>query len=138
MQIEVPAARKHRISLTPLIDVVFILLVFFMLASSVSSWQQLVINTPELEAPERSDAVFRIIRLTKSGQMLFEGKPLALPTLVTKLTALKRLHPELALVIEPEQGVALQQLVTVMEALGNSGLDRLSLRNPVDKTEANQ
>ncbi|WP_373510748.1 ExbD/TolR family protein, partial [Thiocapsa sp.] len=46
MRFESPAPRRRLIGLTPLIDVVFILLVFFMLASSLVKWQAL-----EMEAP---------------------------------------------------------------------------------------
>src|SRR3546814_18552679 len=38
--------RRRLISLTPLIDVVFILLVFFMLASSFVDWRAIVLDTP--------------------------------------------------------------------------------------------
>ena len=45
-----PRRRRSPISLTPLIDVVFILLVFFMLASSFLDWRSITLAAPSAEA----------------------------------------------------------------------------------------
>jgi biopolymer transport protein ExbD len=46
MRFDAPAPHRRLISLTPLIDVVFILLVFFMLASSLIKWQAVEMGEP--------------------------------------------------------------------------------------------
>lgn len=46
MRIDRPAPARHPISLTPLVDVIFLLLLFFMLSSTFTSFGQLEIGAP--------------------------------------------------------------------------------------------
>ena len=63
------------ISLTPLIDVVFLLLIFFMVSTSFSELTQLVVDLPEAEgAPASADtAVLLVVDVT--GDMTLDGEP---------------------------------------------------------------
>lgn len=70
MQIRVPARRRSSLSIAPLIDVVFLLLIFFLLTSALASSDQLDVELPESEAagidPDK-DAI--ILEVNKEGVM---------------------------------------------------------------------
>ena len=122
--------RRPLIGLTPLIDVVFILLVFFMLASSFLDWRSI-----DLDAPGRAGAAASL-----SGAMLVEvrpdglrlsGRPVALDALTARVDGLLDRQPERRVLVRPTAGVSLQEVVAVLDRLSAAGVDDLSLlRDP--------
>lgn len=63
--------RRQVISLTPLIDVVFILLLFFMLSSSFVPWRQINVSMPTATSASTQEIVTLEI-LDNKGQYLYE------------------------------------------------------------------
>ena len=65
------------INLTPLIDVVFLLLIFFMVSTSFSELTQLVVDLPEAEgAPASTDTTLLLV-VDVEGNMTLDGAPVA-------------------------------------------------------------
>ena len=63
------------INLTPLIDVVFLLLIFFMVSASFSALTQLVVDLPEAEgAPASTDTTLLLV-IDVEGNMTLDGAP---------------------------------------------------------------
>ena len=63
------------INLTPLIDVVFLLLIFFMVSTSFSEVTQLVVDLPEAEgAPASADTAVLLV-VDVAGNMTLDGEP---------------------------------------------------------------
>ena len=63
------------INLTPLIDVVFLLLIFFMVSTSFSEMTQLVVDLPEAEgAPASTDTTLLLV-VDVEGNMTLDGAP---------------------------------------------------------------
>ena len=63
------------INLTPLIDVVFLLLIFFMVSTSFSDLTQLVVDLPEAEgAPASADTAVLLV-VDAAGNMTMDGEP---------------------------------------------------------------
>ena len=65
------------INLTPLIDVVFLLLIFFMVSTSFSELTQLVVDLPEAEgAPASTDTTLLLV-VDVEGNMTLDGAPVS-------------------------------------------------------------
>ena len=130
MQLECrPARRRNLISLTPLIDVVFILLLFFLLASHFQRWQALRVDaaaTPLAET-EDAEAPARVIRLHANGQADLGDEPLAPEALGQRLRDDLRHRPTLRVLIQPDPEVELQALVDLMDLVAASGVQAVSL-----------
>ena len=63
------------INLTPLIDVVFLLLIFFMVSTSFSELTQLVVDLPEAEGtPASADSTVLLV-VDVQGNMTLDGEP---------------------------------------------------------------
>ena len=63
------------INLTPLIDVVFLLLIFFMVSTSFSELTQIVVDLPEAEgAPASADTAVLLV-VDVAGNMTLDGEP---------------------------------------------------------------
>ncbi|BFM06453.1 ExbD/TolR family protein [Halioxenophilus aromaticivorans] len=117
-----PARKK--ISLTALIDVVFILLMFFMLTSSFSQWQAV-----ELAAPASGniseDAPSQIVYLSELGDFTdVDGNQ------VTATRLLEIFDVAQSVVVIPNQQTQLQVLVNGIETLKAAGFARVTLAKP--------
>ena len=126
MRFDRPAAARRRvIGLTPLIDVVFILLLFFMLATNFQRWRALTVNAPAPGATAGARADGLRLRVSAGGGLTLGGQTLAggLDELRSRLAH----EPGLSVVVDPDPDVALQTLVSVFDALAADGVRRVSL-----------
>lgn len=127
MQIESAPRRKRNINLTPLIDVVFILLVFFMLASSLTDWRSIQLATGTAPA-EPGQAPTAVIHITAAGGFRYQGTlyDSAAPVAAKLRT---RLHKGKisAVVVQPGKGVRLGPTIAAFDALAGAGIESLAL-----------
>lgn len=115
------------ISLTPLIDVVFILLVFFMLASSFTEWRAIDLATAGKAVAAPSDDAALLLRVRDGGTVEIGGTPVDAAALPARLDALAQEDAERRVAVRPDAGVPLQRVVTVMEAAAGAGFAKVSL-----------
>ena len=98
--IEPRPSRPLAIRLTPLIDVVFILLVFFMLTTRLLPVGELEINSHQAsDTPSQQTPSPKVV-IQPNAQLAWEGKTYSVPELATGL--LERGHTEVRLVTSPE------------------------------------
>ena len=124
--------RRHRarISLTPLIDVVFILLVFFMLASSFLDERAIKMGAPAAALGGRSLEGALLVELRPDGLRL-AGERLTAPQLLERLAGHAARNPGQRVMIKPAPGVPLQDAVALLDRIAASGLTEVSfVRDP--------
>lgn len=121
-----PRPRRTLISLTALIDVVFILLVFFMLASSFLDWRSIALTAPAAGAQAAAMEGAVLVEVRASGLRL-SGRPVALDELDSRIRARLAAKPDQAVFVKPAAGVPLQQAVAVLDRLSAAGAKSLSL-----------
>lgn len=118
-----PDRPRRRPNLTPMIDVVFLLLVFFMLVSRFGVDRVLPLSMAggggDWSGPPR------LVEVAPDGLRL-NGAPVAADALVAALAPLMG-GPDDAVVLRAGDGAPLQALVAVMETLGQAGFSRLVL-----------
>lgn len=114
------------IGLTPLIDVVFILLVFFMLASSFLDWKgfEMSVRITDGAATRQSDIRPVTVTVDASGALSINDEAVSLSRLAERV---RRDHGDAPLRLRPVNGASLQQLVEVMDALGRGGITDVDL-----------
>ncbi|RFA24657.1 hypothetical protein CAI21_20800 [Alkalilimnicola ehrlichii] len=128
MRIEVPARRRNLISLTPLIDVVFILLVFFMLASSFLDWRGISLNMPPVSEVGRVHDGSLELRLGVDGSVSLDGEAVSRDAALRRVGAAVSTEPDRLVIVRPEGEVRLQTMVEWLEALSGAGATNVSLR----------
>jgi len=117
--------RSHRksavVSLTPLIDVVFMLLLFFMLATSFEHWRSIELSagSTRLAAPD-PDRRLLLLRVTKEHIDL-DGEPVTVTQVRERLDSLPA---SARVVVKPADDVPLQRLVNVVDELAVAGIDQ--------------
>ena len=120
------ARRRALISLTPLIDVVFILLIFFMLASSFLDWRAIELNAPAQAAAGTSVEGALLVEV-RSDSLRLSGETVSLDALASRIATRLETAPDQRVLVRPASGVALQQAVAVLDRLKAAGVSELSL-----------
>ncbi len=119
---EEPVRRRGMASLTPLIDVVFLLLIFFMLTTSFMQTQSLSVVTPAPSADELpTDARVVEIWLMGDGTLRLDGKPVEREALTASLREAIGERKDMTVTILAEKGSRTQALVAAVEAARQSG-----------------
>lgn len=116
---------KLVLSLTPLIDVVFILLIFFMLASQFVDWRQIKLTPQAQLSGKVSDEQISALRLLNDGSFLVNGQ--VYEKLSAAIHALVTEGHKTTIFLEPEGEVEIQYVVDVIEGLNGAGLHMIQL-----------
>ena len=119
--------RRALIGLTPLIDVVFILLVFFMLASSYLDWRSIVLSPPAEAAQGGGLEGALLVEVQAGGVLRLSGQPVRLEELDGLVRQRLADKPGQRLVVKPEEAVDLQAVVAVLDSLAAAGAPSISL-----------
>jgi len=128
MHIESAARRRRLISLTPLIDVVFILLIFFMLATSFLEWRSFSLGIPGDSQITDLESEVVMVRLLADGGLEVDGEPMTdTAALVVRFREIFADDPDQLVIVRPDGEVALQRVVTVVERLNAAGGNRITL-----------
>ena len=136
-------ARRSRqeveVNLTPLIDVVFLLLIFFMVSTTFTKDTQLSIDLPEADgAPARVADKIVEVTVTRTGAYAVNGTALVNDEIDTLRRAIEEVSEgdtELPMVITADSATPHQSVVTAMDAAGQLGFIHLSIttRNSTDE-----
>ena len=118
--------RRRAISMVPLIDVVFILLLFFMLSTSLIRARELPVDFPTPDSRPSAQQI-RTIRLeSEDGSLTFEGVRYASPD-VSALRRLVAQDPRAPYALDTAPGVSTQALVALLDRLTLAGAQNISL-----------
>ncbi len=122
---------EPEINLTPLIDVVFLMLIFFMVSTTFMRQADLELTLPEASR-EPGEPAAEVIELAinADGDYFINGEPLINTQLDTVRRALEQAReatPDAPLVIRADAMTAHQSVVTAMDAAGQANISRLSI-----------
>lgn len=120
--------RKVLISLTPLVDIIFILLVFFMLASSFLDWRSVVLQTPA-QARQQVVKPIKTLRISLTGQhgMQIDGQPVPADRLMGEIARIAATTDRLGALVIVQDDVPLQRGIDVLQQLTDAGITRARL-----------
>ncbi|WP_350335391.1 ExbD/TolR family protein [Coralliovum pocilloporae] len=118
--------KRSALSLTSLIDVIFLLLLFFMLSSTFLRFSELDLRIANQGVSASITKPSILIRLTSDRSIRVNGKATELSGLIVKLNELEAKKAETAL-ISAADDVTTQLLVNVLETAGQSKLKSVSI-----------
>ena len=125
------ARTEVEINLTPLIDVVFLLLIFFMVSTTFTKETHLAIDLPESSASPTQIAQEQIeVTINKNGEYAVNEVNLVNSRLDTLRTAIERVSGgdnTIPLIITADSATPHQAVVRAMDAAGQLGFAQLSI-----------
>ena len=132
MKLNARPRTQPEVNLTSLIDVVFLLLIFFMVSTSFVKQSQISISLPESEsAPVSEEPPESIdIMITETGIFLVNGRELINNRPETIRNALQRISGgdnSIPLTISADANARHQFVVTAMDVAARMGFDQLNI-----------
>ena len=124
------AVEEVSINLTPLIDVVFLLLIFFMVSTTFDTTSQLKITLPEASDRQSTKAAEKLkIVIDTEGRFYLNSRELSSKKSAALMAAVKRALNglDLPVVIQSDAESPVQSLVTAMDVIGKLGLTQVSI-----------
>jgi len=129
---------KGRPDLTPMIDVVFLLLLFFMISSSFVQISGIEIKLPEAVNPEDKRAEKVVITIEKTGTYLLNDERFDWNQLKIQLGAYAAKWKVDSVIILADKSTEYGEVVRLMSLARHFKLDVYAATNPEKKTETSQ
>jgi biopolymer transport protein ExbD len=117
------------INLTPLIDVVFLLLIFFMVSTSFSELTQLVVDLPEAEGSPATTDEALILTVDVAGNMTLNGESVPNDTRGLSLALRQHLsgNTDIPVTLSADAMTPHQYVVTAMDVAAQLNITRLTI-----------
>jgi biopolymer transport protein ExbD len=116
------------INITPLLDLAFVLLIIFMITTPLlENSVNLVIPSSGEKNPLINASQVQIISIDHNEAIRLNNQPVDLDSLGAQLIEIKRMNPEVAVVIRPDRELPVQKLVNLMDALQRAEITKVGI-----------
>ena len=131
-----------RISLTPIIDVVFILLIFFMLATNFQSFNQTDIKLSSEQASiSQSDKRIYLVEFTKNGEFKLNKEIMSQRSIKNQILDSKTNDEEYMVVIKGDKDTEIQDVLNVIADFKKNEINEITIgisKNDLDESYDNE
>jgi biopolymer transport protein ExbD len=118
-------------NMTPMIDVIFQLIIFFMVGTSFTQAEHRI----ELKIPAVSDAARpatpppdkKVVNVYQDGKVFLDGQPVTLEQLTSTLAAARRQYKDLGVTIRGDAAISLQRTAEVLQAVRRAGVAEMGI-----------
>lgn len=112
----------------PMIDIIFFLLVFFMMNSMETVTQKaLDVRLPQAKTASAATTMPLIVTLDEKGHITRDGKPVSLEELKEQVTQAVKENPNTAVILQADERAVHGQVVAIMDILKGAGIHKLSI-----------
>ena len=119
---------ESKINLTPMLDVVFIMLIFFIVTATFVKEVGLDVNQPENEPvnldPEKKSIV---VRVTSRDRIIIAGRDVDVRSVRANIERLHAENPEAPVVIRPHPDSRTDTMVRILDSARRAGVGNVSL-----------
>ena len=131
-----------RISLTPIIDVVFILLIFFMLATNFQSFNQTDIKlSNEQASTSQSDKLIYLVEFNKDGEFKLNKATMSQRSIKNKILDSKEKDEEYIVVIKGAKDTEIQDILNVIADFKKNDIKEITIgisKDDLDESYTNE
>jgi biopolymer transport protein ExbD len=128
MRIRRTQPEKARIEIIPMIDVIFFLLVFFMVSTlSMTINRALPVNLPSAATSQKDVRENVSLTVTQDGHVFLNKEPVALQDVGQRVKAALATDPQLAVVINADGQVLHSTVVDILDELRQAGVSGLAI-----------
>lgn len=120
--------KKPAFMIIPMIDIIFFLLVFFMMNSLQTVAQKaLAVQLPQAQSASAPAQLPIIMTIDEEGHITIDNKPVSIQESATIMKQHMQENANAAVVLQADKRTAHGQVVAVMDMLKTSGVKRLSI-----------
>jgi len=118
---------ESEVNLTPMLDVVFIMLIFFIVTASFVKEAGVDINRPDAATAERKEKGNILVAITGDGQIWIDRREVDPRALRANIERMAAENPHGAVVVQADEESTHRSLVKVMEAAKHAGVKSLAI-----------
>ncbi len=135
MRLPASAKKKARIEIIPMIDTMFFLLVFFMIATLAMTIQHgMPVSLPTAESSTDKITEYVSLTLTREGLLYYNKEAITLQELEMRLANLQQSSSDPSLLINADEQVPHGQVIKVMDLIRLSGITTMSIATKPETT----
>ena len=132
MSLKKTSRRSHgtmtELNITPLLDLVFVLLVIFIITTpQLVNNLEMTLPSGKPPPPKKDKPKITRIEISASGVITLDGETVTAPQLKEKLTALKAENPDMPVVVKGSDEVEFQGMVVVLDTLQQLDITKVGL-----------
>jgi biopolymer transport protein ExbD len=120
-------AEETELDMTPMLDIVFIMLIFFIVTTSFVKESGVTVSTPQADSAAQQENANIFIAITANGEVWIDRRPVD-PRSVRAIVA--RLHadnPEGSVIIQSDEEASTRMLVEVMDQVRLAGVEGIAI-----------
>ncbi|ORE88693.1 biopolymer transport protein ExbD/TolR [Oceanococcus atlanticus] len=115
------------IDMTPMLDIVFIMLIFFIVTTSFIKEAGVDVKRPDASTAQRQEASSIYVAITPDGEIWIDRQMVDLRALRTQVERLRLENPEAAAVVQADTDARHGLVVKVMDQLRLGGVETISV-----------
>ena len=115
------------INITPMVDVMLVLLIIFMVTANFIKKDSVNINLPKVAAADPNIKESKQVALTRDGRIFLEGKELTAEYLGKELQREAKLRPNMRVTLSANEGLSYGSVSRIMGILRQSGVTKIAL-----------
>ena len=115
------------INITPMVDIMMVLLIIFMVTASFVSESGLKINLPKTQDQETSTTVSLSVAVDEKGELLYKSAKTTVDNLKAALTREVSFNPNTRVTLAADRKLPYQQVVDVLDIIKQAGVSRVAL-----------
>ena len=115
------------INITPMVDVILVLLVIFMVTANFLKKESININLPKVQAADPNVSQSVQVAITRDGKILLEGQETTEEKLVSNLERDLKFRPNMRLTLSADEKLAYGTIMKLMGVIRKAGVSRVAL-----------
>ena len=120
-------AEEEEINITPMLDVVFILLIFFIVTANFIKEPGLEVNRPDSETAEPTENAAILIAVGNAGEIYMDGRRIDKRQVKANVVRLLAENPQGSVVIQADEKATADTIMAVMDGAREAGVYNISL-----------
>ena len=109
-------------NITPMLDVVFILLIFFIVTANFIKDPGLEINRPDSETAEITENAAILIAIGPAGEIYMDGRRIDVRQVKANVIRLMAENPQGAVVMQADEKATAEKIIAVMDEVREAGV----------------
>lgn len=114
-------------NITPMLDVVFILLIFFIVTANFIKEPGLEINRPDSETSEITENAAILIAIGAAGEIYMDGRRIDVRQVKANVLKLLADNPQGTVVVQADETASADAIIQVMDGARDAGVFDISL-----------
>ena len=118
---------ESNLDLTPMLDIVFIMLIFFIVTTSFIKESGIEVNRPNAETAERDQKVNILVAISENNEIFIDRRKVDLRAIRPNIIRLKAENPEGSVIIQADKASQTGLLVEAMDQIRLAGVQEISI-----------